>query len=1087
MSKRGQITLFAILGILLLLVVVVILSLQKVTVQDRLDKEAQSAVDEFVQANALNHYVSSCLDKVASEGISLLGRQGGVIYESQGGLTVDETHGSQGIFFEVGFQYYPYNYTTWENGQLKTYSMNISYGVRPFIDCPAFSPPVPINLSDETTSYYPVEKTFFQDYVSRYSNYYFASSNPGCALLSRKISWSGFLGLNNLPTICAYDGNNVDTGVCNVLYGFDSPLEENSLERQLTTYIETKLPVCVNFSIYENILESNITIVDDPNVSIYFQQPRGVLIQAKYPFLVSVEGKEPILKQVNFQKNMPINLNGLYSYSYSLVKNMLRDPYFSLEDDWNDSIKNPLYKPFYELQVLPSDIPCEDNNFVCMDNLMVIMDTSSLVSGKALYFQFALRQRKPVLDYLHDSSQHAFINDELVDYQFQVNDTISLPIHAIDPDGGDVSIEFIGWKQTIDNFLNETCCSQKFTDGCNLSNHWQCIDEKLLAEDSIRWNESLIFLTPSTQAQYKTSTPDLGIHNVTIVAKDDHGLQDFQIVRILVFDLPKAVLHMHNNFSDISNSFASVEDKYFLDASGSIASLLGNGGLSSYTFMDRTEEVTHSLLDGTSILYVPFVSTTINNISTPWFSRDYLASENRNEHIISLVVKEGDILTSTPDIQSVSVSECLPHGYRGYSTPYLSFSRAMFISDPYPFYTGSNPYQASHVCCEPFDWFSSADLPNQLEGGKHAHNYVRCYEKLFTTTYPYADYSLLQKAVIDGSDGISHPVTPETYGGAPIFRAHVWGGIPFVRSPEEIDFNDDSLNNIFTVNYTQSCSGYRGNTCGGEIKTEWTEIECGDFNPSVTTQFARCKGPNIVNFNEEDNGLFCQDYTDTSYELKLFNVEQGISSALESFYENKYGADTFNDLLVGYCAGPEEGVLNTNADIVITASGGDFTCMATCDSGVCGYTEPEHCECDNSNICDGILASTFVINAGNLRSFRCTNGFACLNDCTVAPSTSVAACTCRGGVFIDNQCCETGGATVFTNGDGTIGCFTGIVFTQNQLLQTPVGSTLFCQGDFLVCGEAPGNYPVQEIMPNLTSSYCGYQCLPATTQWYLLS
>jgi hypothetical protein len=1086
MQKRGQVTIFVIVGILLLFTIIIITWLVRIAEQDRLDAQAQEAVDAFIQTTALNHYITSCLDKVASEGLHVLTTQGGVIYDYQGGLTSTQT--DAGNLFEVGYQYYPYRQIFFENGQLVSYTYNISYAIRPYVDCPSFVY-LPTNLTDEATSYYPVAKTFFSDYTGRFNSYFFANP-PGCGLLSRQTTWSGFLGKNNLPSLCSYDGVNLGKGVCHSRFGFDTVAEQNAMERQLERYIQTQLPTCVNISMYELYSGSNVTIIDAPNITLLFQKPRGVLVQAEYPFLVSIQGKEPILKQALFQKTLPVAMNNFFNYVFMYIKQAVSDPFFSITADWHNITKNSFYLPYYDVRIHHSTYECNDSTIsYCTDKVLTVTDTSSELLGKPLTFQFAIAQRKPVLNYLHDSSQSAVINSKQINYQYQINDTISLPVTPMDPDGDAIEVNVSGWKETFDDYLDVVACNTE-PGGCTLENHWAHMRKKPLLADAIRWTESGIFLTPSYRMEYKTNDTDLGLHNVTIIVTDEYGLQDFQIVRILVFDLPKAVLNAYNLFTDINDSFASVEDPYVLDGSASSPSILAGGTLTDYQFEDLTEDVLHVIQESTLQLPVP-EGITIANITHVWFNRSRLSSSMpAEEHEITLIVKQGDIATSNPDTELITVTQCLPHGYTGYDTPSATFSRDDFESLPYPYSSSPDSYAASHVCCEPSLLFSSsAANPPQLKGGTYAPTSVACYEDTFRTTYPFFSYSLLNKAVVDTSDGLVLPATKENYEtifGTNAYRAHAYGGQTFYHTPDAINFKtNNQLNDIWQVSYRQSCSGQRGNICGGKLSNTWFRTNCPDTF-SAPNQFARCHGPNFVGFNIQDTLLTCTSYTGTTFEQQVYDSISS-ESGLQERFEEVYSPEEFTAIMAGHCAGPTLANLQPTGYMTVAVSVGAFSCMGTCDGGDCGFTDLTLCSCDKDTVCDAFTADDFIAVDGTVLAHRCLGSgeqaVACTRSCLPSPSTTEASCECRGGTYFGGNCCEFGSEAVFIGPDQ--GCFQGAVFDPDTIQSTSQGSTLFCGGQFYVCGSSSGytNPLVTFITPGFGTTLCGRTCMSVGPSW----
>ncbi len=114
--KRGQITIFIIIGLL----IVVSLGIA-IYVAGTVKKELATA--KTISAEEIEETVTSCLRQTTEEGLILLGKQGGHIFENQGGLTSDSLQetsititppvGNVGTFFystppEYPFQTYPF-------------------------------------------------------------------------------------------------------------------------------------------------------------------------------------------------------------------------------------------------------------------------------------------------------------------------------------------------------------------------------------------------------------------------------------------------------------------------------------------------------------------------------------------------------------------------------------------------------------------------------------------------------------------------------------------------------------------------------------------------------------------------------------------------------------------------------------------------------------------------------------------------------------------------------------------------------------------------------------------------------------------
>ena len=91
-KKRAQVTIYIIIGMVILFLAILLFYLR-----DRTEKEI--GVQELVRAQKIpkeirpiTNYVTTSLDDAAKKGLYFIGMQGGCIYESQGGLTPDNTN-----------------------------------------------------------------------------------------------------------------------------------------------------------------------------------------------------------------------------------------------------------------------------------------------------------------------------------------------------------------------------------------------------------------------------------------------------------------------------------------------------------------------------------------------------------------------------------------------------------------------------------------------------------------------------------------------------------------------------------------------------------------------------------------------------------------------------------------------------------------------------------------------------------------------------------------------------------------------------------------------------------------------------------
>ncbi|TKJ17389.1 hypothetical protein CEE44_02540 [Candidatus Woesearchaeota archaeon B3_Woes] len=87
-SKKGQLTFFMLIGFVFLIVMGLVFYAGKQTTGHKTRKEALVHQETTFDIASIRSYVTACLGKVAKDGMKLLGNQGGVIYDYQGGIDI---------------------------------------------------------------------------------------------------------------------------------------------------------------------------------------------------------------------------------------------------------------------------------------------------------------------------------------------------------------------------------------------------------------------------------------------------------------------------------------------------------------------------------------------------------------------------------------------------------------------------------------------------------------------------------------------------------------------------------------------------------------------------------------------------------------------------------------------------------------------------------------------------------------------------------------------------------------------------------------------------------------------------------------
>jgi hypothetical protein len=112
MSKRGQITVFIIIGIVVLFIFAGVLYLSKMVVEEEIVEEGEPVIGEVPsEFAAIKSFTENCLYSVGKKGLLVLGQQGGYIYpELLGEFSVSKPTDSMGINLEPAkIPYWHYN------------------------------------------------------------------------------------------------------------------------------------------------------------------------------------------------------------------------------------------------------------------------------------------------------------------------------------------------------------------------------------------------------------------------------------------------------------------------------------------------------------------------------------------------------------------------------------------------------------------------------------------------------------------------------------------------------------------------------------------------------------------------------------------------------------------------------------------------------------------------------------------------------------------------------------------------------------------------------------------------------------------
>ena len=338
MEKRGQVTLFIILGIFILVAAGTAFYYKGEFLKDRLLSVTKAAVfPENVQL--LKDELSSCYLVTAQEGLILLGRQGGYIYISQGGTLVDYQDTDEGLFFV--------NYN----------NLNVAYNV------------VPPALAIEPSLYSPFPySSEIPEYPWRTFPYRTATSNAEV--------FEGFFGINHIPPLNSSGG-------------------PNSIQVQIESFIDNNIASCLDFNIFE---KQGFSIEMQPSKTSVIIGSGDVSVASKVPIIITNQATKEFTELNKFSTSLNIRLRDVYFFAKELIENDIKNIKFDI-----GNINNS--KDFINIKLI--------ENIFSNDDLIIITDEKSLISGKPSEYIFARRNRAPVLHYIRKTTLQFLQNYEI--------------------------------------------------------------------------------------------------------------------------------------------------------------------------------------------------------------------------------------------------------------------------------------------------------------------------------------------------------------------------------------------------------------------------------------------------------------------------------------------------------------------------------------------------------------------------------------------------------------------------------------------------------------------------------------------------
>lgn len=756
MSKRGQLTLFVIVGIVLITIFAFLFFAVQSISGAKLRQQAEQNLNQIIQSSTLNSFVNQCVEKSLDDGLKLIGVQGGKILKEQGGTATAD--------FIPFFR------------DLK--QENVSYGIKRDTTICASEPPE-----------YPCLKN--NSICNNPSNF----DSPAYCAFSYPTAEFYRYSINQLPPLCktaqdcSFEARSCPTGA--------AACALRSIQGQLEAYISNKTDECVKL---DQIAALNASVkLSKGNVTTKISiGESNVVAVVNFPIMAQFQGYPQITKIDQFSATASVRLKQIYQFADDLVKQNTEKLGFDILGNATSSIYANEQFSLTRLK-----------NVRDTDDIYMINDTTAFISNQNFYFQFAVQNRFPVLNYIGGSIQKTPIRTDCGEYDVIAIEGQQLQIDpvAFDPDNDPLTVRYSGWRQDY----NETFNLQNI----QIVNDCPVFRNPIIKiPTSERWEDSRIFSDTRSNASIYLTKDDVGPHEF-IINSSGREFGDWQRIRILVQDMFSVGGSAKSGYSDITCvNCISLEDPVFLE--GDISQVFNPGGY-SFRWLDRTN---NNILLGTSkdlLLPISYNFFNIKQILATLFPAP-------NVHALNITASQGNLESS--DEFNVNIFECLPHRNAN--------------SDPYPYNT-TDAFLSDHTCCS-----DSGQVGVLGSGwGEILGNSVECFSE---STFGYLFGFDLNKY---GGQGT---ITYKDYSGT-------------IINPSA---SADHGNDIFERKFAAHCDGRRGNSCEGTVdETIQAVDECEDLSNHGTGGSARCSGPPqtyVSSRYSTSTAPSCTGYSGTTFE-----------------------------------------------------------------------------------------------------------------------------------------------------------------------------------------------------------------------------
>lgn len=391
-GTRGQLTIFVLLGIVLLAILIILL-----LVRQHLTRNQSGNDDELTQRfneEAIEEYVYACIDFTAEEAFQKIGRRGGLLFTSEGGLHQ---------------------------------SVSTPRRLEASVTLPgAGQETISFGLMDESGYAY-VHPSGVRPKLPHYPFYQKEIADLPGLITGGNPHFNGAFGRYALPRLCDPDGpnrldeENTNFQCDNTIVGSPRYTHAPTIQESLAAYLRNGITDCVDPAMLSQQLGATVQLIDPAavNVSVLFTDQQ-TMVELTLPLRFS--GDQSTLSLLTFQRAYPVRLHRIFSYLHHFLHKASRDPFFQLRELTQEDYSSIQGYDRFVTMITPLPPANAEGRSDLL--LLAIDDPASSVKGKTYLVETLIQNRRPILSH---------VEDFIISSQPHV-----LTITVLDPDGDEI-------------------------------------------------------------------------------------------------------------------------------------------------------------------------------------------------------------------------------------------------------------------------------------------------------------------------------------------------------------------------------------------------------------------------------------------------------------------------------------------------------------------------------------------------------------------------------------------------------------------------------------------------------------------------